>query len=357
MKATHPEVAAAPRVNPGETLRKVRESRNLALNDVAVQLNLTAQALRNVEAGAFDQLPGHTFARGYIRAYAKLMGMDPSRLVSDFDQYTGTDANGSSVASLARIEEPARVSQSLVKVFSIVALAALGGAGFFWWQGETARLGAGSANAPIEHVEVEAADGTTEIHPLDEPEDQAVAEAQVETPVADVPPVIDPAAVVEAPSSAEANPAAPAESLAQPAPVVPAVPQVPATAQPQAPATAAPQAAEPAISAQIPAQTAPAVEPATPAAPVASAPVAAAAGEALVNLQFTADCWTQLTDASGKVLLSALKRRGDSVELVGKAPLELRLGYARGAVVLVNGQAVDVASFTHGETARLKLGQ
>jgi transcriptional regulator with XRE-family HTH domain len=115
MKATHPEVAAAPRVNPGETLRKVRESRDLALNDVAVQLNLTAQALRNLEAGAFDKLPGHTFARGYIRAYAKLMGMDPSRLVSDFDQYTGTDANGSSVASLARIEEPARVSQSLVK--------------------------------------------------------------------------------------------------------------------------------------------------------------------------------------------------------------------------------------------------
>jgi cytoskeleton protein RodZ len=344
MKATHPEVAAAPRVNPGETLRKVRESRNLALNDVAVQLNLTAQALRNVEAGAFDQLPGHTFARGYIRAYAKLMGMDPSRLVSDFDQYTGTDANGSSVASLSRIEEPARVSQSLVKVFSIVALAALGGLGFFWWQGETARLGAGSTNAPIVHVEVEAADGTTEIHPLDEPEDQAVAEAQVDTPAADMPPVIDPAAITEAPSSTEANPAAPG-SATQPAPVAPAAAQAPAADQPQAPAAAAPQSA------------APAAEQATPTAPVASAPLTAAAGEAVVNLQFTADCWTQLTDANGKVLLSALKRRGDSVELVGKAPLELRLGYARGAVVLVNGQAVDVASFTHGETARLKLGQ
>ncbi|WJN60546.1 RodZ family helix-turn-helix domain-containing protein [Pseudomonas sp. SO81] len=353
MKATHPEVAAAPRVNPGETLRKVRESRNLALNDVAVQLNLTAQALRNVESGAFDQLPGHTFARGYIRAYAKLMGMDPSRLVSDFDQYTGTDANGSSVASLARIEEPARVSQSLVKVFSIVALAALGGVGFFWWQGETARLGAGSVKAPIEHVEVEAADGTTEIHPLDEPEDQAVAEAQAEAPIADMPPAVDPAAA-EAPPSAETNPTVPAESAAQPVPVVPAAPQASVNAQQQAAAVAAPQSSEPAVTGQVAAPTMPAAE---PTAPVASAPVTAAAGEALVNLQFTADCWTQLTDANGKVLLSALKRRGDSVELVGKAPLELRLGYARGAVVLVNGQPVDVASSTHGETARLKLGQ
>src|SRR5690606_5877150 len=119
----------------------------------------------------------------------------------------------------------------------------------------------------------------------------------------------------------------------------------------QAPAAAPP--VPPAASPQTPPSTAAAETP----APAASAPVTPAAGEALVNLQFTADCWTQLTDANGKVLLSALKRRGDSVELAGKAPLELRLGYARGVVVLVNGQAVDVAPFIHGETARLKLGQ
>ncbi|MNG34855.1 cytoskeletal protein RodZ [compost metagenome] len=52
-----------------------------------------------------------------------------------------------------------------------------------------------------------------------------------------------------------------------------------------------------------------------------------------------------------------MKRRGESVELVGKAPLELRLGFARGAQVRLDGQPVDVAAFTHGETARLKLGQ
>ena len=353
MKATHPEVAAAHRVNPGETLRKVRESRNLALNDVAVQLNLTTQALRNLEAGAFDQLPGHTFARGYIRAYAKLMGMDPSRLVSEFDQYTGTDASGSSVASLARIEEPARVSQSLVKIFSVVALVALGGVGFFWWQGETARLGAGSGNAPIEHVEVEAADGTTEIHPLDEPEDQAVADAQAEIPLADVPPSGDLAAVAEVQSGGEVSSAAPAEPAISAAPVAPLSPT---TGDTQTSTATASQPAEPAT-AQTPAPTSPAAETPGPVTPAPSAPVAAAAGEALVNLQFTADCWTQLTDASGKVLVSALKRRGDSLELVGKAPLELRLGFARGAVVLVNGQAVDLAPHIHGETARLKLGQ
>lgn len=339
MKASHPEVAAAHRINPGETLRKVRESKSLALSDVATQLNLTPQALRNLELGAFEQLPGHTFARGYVRAYARLMGMDGDRLVLEFDQFTGTDASGSSVTSLARIQEPARVSQSLLKGFSVAALLGLGAVGFFWWQGEAQRLADSGADKGFEHVEVETADGTTEIHPIDEPEDQAVAEAQVvgaeeQQPVAAEPvpaelPQLTPAASVDPQAQPAATPALASESAAA-APAAEPVSQ--AAAQP-----------EPVEQLETP------VAPAVPAAP--------AAGEALVNLQFTADCWTQLTDADGKVLLSALKRRGDSVEMVGKAPLELRLGYARGAVVLVNGQSVDVASSTHGETARLKLGQ
>ena len=76
-----------------------------------------------------------------------------------------------------------------------------------------------------------------------------------------------------------------------------------------------------------------------------------------MRVTFTADCWTQLTDANGKVLFSALKRSGESLELAGKAPLELRLGFARGAQVSYNGEAIDVSPFTTGETARLKLGK
>ena len=74
-------------------------------------------------------------------------------------------------------------------------------------------------------------------------------------------------------------------------------------------------------------------------------------------MDFTANCWIQLTDGNGKVVVSGLKRAGEKLEVSGKAPLELRLGYARGAQVRYNGQPVDVATFTSGETARIKLGQ
>ncbi|MCF5052323.1 DUF4115 domain-containing protein, partial [Pseudomonas syringae] len=322
----HPEVVAANRVNPGETLRQARESNGWSLAEVALKLNLTTTSLGNLEAGAFDKLPGHTFARGYIRAYAKLLGIDQAVLVQQFDQFTGTDSQGSSVHGLGRIEEPVRVSHTILRIVSLLLLIAVIGGGFVWWQDQTSLRNKDQVSSAMEHVEVESADGTTQIHPLDEPEDQAVAQAQAEPQTPEI--------------AEQAEPqTAPAETAAVPAPAAPAAPvHTPAT---PAPATAAP------------------ATPATPAAPAMSPPTTPAliAGDGHVQITFIADCWTQVTDGNGKVLFSGLKRKGDTLDQGGKPPLTLRLGFARGAQVAYNGQPVDVAPFTSGETARLKLGQ
>ena len=336
MKAAQPEVLAATRVNPGETLRQARENNGWTLAEVAKKLNLTASSLSNLEAGAFDKLPGHTFARGYIRAYAKLLGMDQAALVHEFDLYTGTDANGSNVHSLGRIEEPVRISHTILRIVSLLLLIAVIGGGFIWWQDQTSMRAKDLIGLAPEHVEVEGADGTTQIHPLDEPEDQAVAEAKVEAESA----AEAQTATQPDQSSQLALPLAsePATTASTPAPAAPA-----ASTTAVLPAPAAPVAPTPAAT-----PVAPAV------APVESAPVA---GAGKVAVQYSADCWTQVTDATGKVLFGGLKRKGDNLEVSGKPPLSLRLGFARGAQVTYNGQAVDVAPFTSGETARLKLGQ
>ncbi|MVV47699.1 helix-turn-helix domain-containing protein [Pseudomonas sp. PB120] len=344
MKAAHPEVVAANRVNPGETLRQARESNGWSLAEVALKLNLTVNSLSNLEAGAFDKLPGHTFARGYIRAYAKLLGMDQTVLVQQFDQSTGTDSQGSSVHSLGRIEEPVRVSHTILRIVSLLLLIAVIGGGFIWWQDQTSSRTKDQVSLSPEHVEVEGADGTTQIHPLDEPEDQAVAEGQAEGSTTAL-------ALPQAETSAEApaeaapiTPTAPVAAPAAPAPAAPVHSTAPAVAAPAAPTLAAPVVSAPPATASV-----------TPTIPApAAAPVA---GQGQVQLQFTADCWTQVTDGTGKVLLSGLKRKGESVSVSGKPPFAVRLGFARGAQVSYNGQVVDVAPFTSGETARLKLGQ
>ncbi|MCX2687039.1 DUF4115 domain-containing protein [Pseudomonas sp. DCB_AW] len=338
MNAAHPEVAVAPGQNPGELLRQAREKRDWSQAEVARKLNLTVSSLNHVETGAFDKLPGHTFARGYIRAYAKLMDLDQATLVEAFDRYTGTHAKGSEVHSLGRIEEPVRLSHNILRGVSLLLLVAVVGGGFVWWQDQGSLRGKDLAKIALEHVEVESADGTTQIHPLDEPEDQAVSAGQ--QPESAPLPLEQPAGEPSA-AAAEQAPA----SAAQP----PAASVTPTPAQQPQAATAA-TAPTPALAPAAPAATA-------PAATVPAAPVAVPAGSASVSIQFSANCWTQVNDGNGKVLFSGVKRKGDNLELTGKPPFAVRLGFARGAQVSYNGQAVDVAPFTSGETARLKLGQ
>jgi cytoskeleton protein RodZ len=329
MKAAQSEISQPMAGNPGETLRQARESKGWSVAEVATQLNLTSQRLSQLEEGAFDKLPGATFARGYIRAYAKLLELDQNRLVLAFDQFTGTDASGSNVHALGRIEEPVRYSQSILRLVSFVLLLALVGGGFLWWQDKGSDTALRLLDQGIEHVEVEAADGTTEIHSLAEPEDQAVAAAQVDESSTSLLLPTEPgeeAEPVQATTEQAPQPPVAAETRsAAPTPV-----PTPAPAQSQVP-VAAEQAQ-------------------------AVAPVAAAPGHGQLKVQFSADCWTQVTDADGKVLLSGLKRGGDQLELSGKPPLELRLGFARGAQVTYNGESVNVAAHMTGETARLKLG-
>ncbi|WP_217474882.1 RodZ domain-containing protein [Stutzerimonas stutzeri] len=330
MIAPHSETAAPTALgNPGETLRAARESKNWSLASVAKQLNLSERSLSQIEAGDFSQMPGHTFARGYVRAYAKLLGLDQNRLVQQFDQHTGTDATGSSVNSLGHIDEPVRLSRSMVRFFTLLLTLVIAVGAYLWWQDRTARNAAGPSVTALERIEVEAADGTTEIHLLDradEPEEPAASE-----PAASEPSATEAEPVDQAPPTAEGAESPVAESPA---------------------ADASAQAAETAPTGET--EAAPAV---TETPTVAAEPTPVAPGEGRLTLDYSADCWTRITDADGKVLYSGLAKGGSSRTLVGKTPLDVHLGFASGVQVSFNGEPVSLSGKTRGETARLKLGQ
>lgn len=66
----------------GELLKAAREARGMSYSDVAQRLKYAPRQVQALEEGRFDALPGLTFQRGFIRGYAKLVGLDANELVS-----------------------------------------------------------------------------------------------------------------------------------------------------------------------------------------------------------------------------------------------------------------------------------
>jgi cytoskeleton protein RodZ len=68
----------------GEKFRKEREKKNFSLDDVASVTKIGTRMLRAIEEENFDRLPGGVFNKGFIRTYAKHLGMNDDKAVADY---------------------------------------------------------------------------------------------------------------------------------------------------------------------------------------------------------------------------------------------------------------------------------
>ena len=65
----------------GEYLKRERESRNISLEEIVQTTKISRRYLIALEQDLFDQLPATTFTKGFIRAYAKHIGLDPEDVI------------------------------------------------------------------------------------------------------------------------------------------------------------------------------------------------------------------------------------------------------------------------------------
>ncbi len=73
----------------GERLRQEREQRGVTLDDISLSTKIGTRMLRALEEEHFDQLPGGIFNKGFIRAYARTLGMDEEQAIADYLVATG----------------------------------------------------------------------------------------------------------------------------------------------------------------------------------------------------------------------------------------------------------------------------
>ncbi|QXW27954.1 DUF4115 domain-containing protein [Aeromonas sanarellii] len=293
-------------VGPGQLLRNAREQLGWTREQVASRIHLRLTLIAAIEADTYDKHTSHTFIRGYLRAYAKLVGIPEETILAAYDKLGLTPPDNIDMQSFSRRSRQ-QASDSRLKVVTWLVILVLIALSVAWWWQSTARRSAG---------------------------DEALAATEMSgtdnTPSAAVPTAVEVAAPV-LPATSDAVSTAPAVSDAvATVPVAVAAPSVAVSTD----ASAAVATASPAESATT--------EP-------AKAPQ--------LKMSFTADCWLDVKDANGKTLFSGLKKANDELVLEGPEPLKFIIGAPMAVNLEYQGKSFDMSRYNNGRTARFSLPQ
>lgn len=288
----------------GERLAEARRAKQIGILEIAKELHVEEAKIRALENNDFDVLGAPVFAKGHLKKYAQIVGVDHEDVLADY--YRLTRSQEIPPVIVQRQKPRREVSPGpLIAAIAVLMLAALA----YWLLVERPlATPAGPTAAPS------AVPATT---PGPEPEpmtDTALAD--------DVEAREEPAE-----PSAEETPAE--ETPAEETPA-----QLPAD-EPDEVAAEAEQAP-----------------------PVVADTAARVADENDVRLSvtFLGDCWTEIIDASGRRLFFQLGRSGRTVNVSGPGPLSVLFGDAGNVDIRVNGEDFTIpAANRRGRTARLTI--
>jgi cytoskeleton protein RodZ len=308
--------------NFGGRLKAAREARNLAQSDVAAKLKLTARQIEALEQEDFSHLPSEVFVRGFVRNYARLVGIEPDSLIAPVDAQaevseTITAPNAGLVVGSNGIR--------IWLVYPIVALTIflLLVAALYYWlrQGEDALIT--TPPAAISQSDP-ATTGEDLIAPTITPLPDAAA------PTLDVNQLAGQPSALPMPDSGQTSNAG-----------IPVAPEAAARTPPSAqPMPTPPEAISPAANANA----------------GASANTNADAKMVVRSMRFepATDAWIQVVDAKG-ARFSKLVIAGTKETFSGMPPFRLVVGEAALVKLTYNGHSIDLAPFIGQKVARLTL--
>lgn len=115
----------------GEQLRRAREAAGLSLNEVAERTKIRPGILADIEADAHDRLPALTYSLGFVKAYARTIGLDATAAGERYRRESHKGDPIPTIVDLQPLEEKRLPSRGLM--FGSAALLALAIAGFWAW--------------------------------------------------------------------------------------------------------------------------------------------------------------------------------------------------------------------------------
>ncbi|HCG6972441.1 TPA: cytoskeleton protein RodZ [Vibrio parahaemolyticus] len=301
-------------IEAGTLLKNKRESLGMTQKQVADRLRLRVSVIEDIENNRFESQQVATFTRGYLRSYAKFVGLDEKVVLVALEQAADVKPKEQEIEmqSFSRKTKHEKHNSRIMLLTWVIAIVIIGISAAWWWQNQQENSLA-----------------------------QVVAEANVETSqpsadeIADIDLMTEEELIASTPAELAASNNTASESsinAAQTDEVVPAETEESTTETTQEPVAVIEAAEE--------------VQEASPVVPE---------GMTLLTMKFKADCWIQVKDTNGKTLVSGTQKPGQDVELTGKAPFKVILGAPEGVTMTFASEPVDLSGYTSGKVARFTL--
>ncbi|MDN3680118.1 cytoskeleton protein RodZ [Vibrio tapetis subsp. quintayensis] len=326
----------APKQQPGTVLKLKRESLGWSQQEIADRLRLRVSVIENIESNDFKADQVATFTRGYLRSYAKVVGLNEEEVLGLLTGSGNAEHKEQTMQSFSRKTNREKHNNRVMMVTWGIMIALAGISSIWWWQNQeqdTLSPAEISAQAPVEDLiesdlqQVAAVDTTEQL------ELEATLAADVQENTTDTQP------------SSELSPVA-SEATVQEA-VAPKV-----TLEASTDATASAIASD--DKSELVAQSALSSESESKAV-VSDTQTTDTALAHQLTMEFKADCWIQVKDASGKTLSTGVKKAGRSITLDGQAPYNIILGAPEGVTMTYANEPVDLSGYSAGKVARFKL--
>ncbi|MFA0414910.1 cytoskeleton protein RodZ [Vibrio renipiscarius] len=293
------------RVEAGTILKQKREELGLSQKQIADRLRLRVALIEQIENNHFEADQVATFTRGYLRSYAKVVGVDEDLVLSALDECLGSQPQEQPMKSFSRKTNRERHDSRIMALTWGIVAVIVAISSVWWWQ-----------NQQKDVVEVVIADEPALVASASEnaPDIQTELVADAENALATEEPV------------GEVDSLSPAEPVTTDA--------VDTEINNESDAVQADNAT---ITEEI-----------TP-------PAAEIVSTNLMTMAFSDDCWIQVKDATGKTLETGIKKAGQTLQVEGKKPYKVILGAPENVSITLASEPVDLSGYTSGKVARFTL--
>ncbi len=318
--------------SPGMLLKRAREKRKMSREELSVQTKLSVSVVTALEADDFDTLSQAVYTRGYYRRCAGVLGLSADEVLKAYERASGEPPPQPLPLKPTAAQEEFRAPGRWMPYIVFVLVAACVVAGVMWW---TQRTQPGQAQAPASGNAASAVQSSVPAKASGNgtatgSSAATGASGSASSGTAALPPLPTPAAGQGGSSADASSAAASAAATTQAKPASKPVQPKPAAASRPAP---------------------------MPAGKATAAAAAPAAGGHALQLVFTHKSWVEVTDATGKTLLTGLMSSGATKVVHGKPPYDVLLGYAPGVKLSYAGHPVSLASQVRSNnTANLTVG-